>query len=75
MKKYAFPIGKLTPDNRLIALLRIKATYPDATSDFTSPFRISVTLEDMKDEGDAEFEFGLLVGGVIADLSKYNNPI
>jgi len=70
MKTFQFPIGRLTPENRIIALERIKEDYKDATSDFTSPFRISSTLHGFNTNDDAEFTFGLLVGKVIADLLK-----
>ena len=68
MKTFRFPIGRLSKEDRIIALERIQKDYKDATSDFTSPFKISATVEDMHEDGDAEFSFGLLVGKVIADL-------
>jgi hypothetical protein len=68
MKSFQFPIGRLTSENRIIALEKIKEDYEDATSDFTSPFRISATLHDFNTNDDAEFTFGLLVGKVIANL-------
>jgi hypothetical protein len=61
-------LNKIIQEDRIIALERIQKDYKDATSDFTSPFKISATVEDMHEDGDAEFSFGLLVGKVIADL-------
>jgi len=68
MKTYTFPIGRLTEENRIVALSRVKELYPDATSDFITPYRISATVRDCNDEGDAEFWFGLELGRVIERL-------
>ena len=72
MKNFRFPIGKLSNEDRLIALERIQKDYADAVSDFTSPFKISVTVEDMYEDGDGEYSFGLLVGKVIGNLTPNN---
>ena len=71
MKTFRFPIGRLTSANKIKALKIIKEDYPDATSDFTSPFKISATIYNMCEDNDAEYSFGLLVGEVIADLLVY----
>ena len=52
MNTYTFPIGKLTAENRIIALAKVKEFYSDATSDFTVPFKISATAYDHNDSGD-----------------------
>jgi hypothetical protein len=70
MKTYTFPIGKLTEENRIVALSKVKELYSDATSDFTVPFKISVTAYDHSDSGDGEFYLGLTIGRVITELIK-----
>jgi hypothetical protein len=70
MKTYTFPIGRLTEENRIVALSRVKELYPDATSDFTVPFKLSATAYDYNEEGDGEFYLGLTIGKVITELIK-----
>ena len=67
-KTFRFPIGRLSKENRIIALERIQKDYEDATSELTGSFKISVTTEDMWEDGDGDYNFGLLVAKVIADL-------
>lgn len=68
MKTYSFPIGKLSITDRQLALARIKKDYEDATSDFSSPYKISVTTYDLYDDGDGDYYLGLLIGKVVANL-------
>jgi len=68
MKTFTFPIGKLSDENKYIALNRVKSLYPDATSDFTVPYSISATVYDCNDKGDGDFCFGFEVGKIVTQL-------
>jgi hypothetical protein len=58
----------LTKENQEIALERVKTKYPDAISDFTAPYKISATVYNCNDIGDADFWFGFEVGKIVEHL-------